>query len=105
MLKEIHRITKWYKNQEELLKSAIRLISKKENYKKYFRKIAPFLYNLKQNSEKVPWTGIALECSKGIENIFHFKTDKQCKEKWLNHLNPLLNRYFSILTILVKKFN
>ena len=43
--------------------------------------------------EKVKWTIVARELCRRIDKIGMFKSDKQCKERWLNHLNPYLKRF------------
>ena len=42
---------------------------------------------------KISWTRISFEMSKGLQNIFEFPTDRQCKERWFNHLNPQLKKF------------
>ena len=44
---------------------------------------------------KVSWSKVSFEMSKSIEDIFQFPSDKQCKERWLNHLDPKLKRYYN----------
>ena len=40
----------------------------------------------------VKWSIVAGELCRKTEDIRMFKTEKQCKERWLNHLNPFLNK-------------
>ena len=36
-----------------------------------------------------------------LDQISLFKTDKQCKEHWFNHLNPFLNRFVNLKFIIL----
>ena len=36
-----------------------------------------------------------------LDQISLFKTDKQCKEHWFNHLNPFLNRFVNLKYIIL----
>ena len=49
---------------------------------------------LKPIAEKVKWIVVSREFCRRIGDIRFFMTDKQCKERWLNHLNPYLKRFF-----------
>ena len=52
----------------------------------------------RSGSTNVKWVKISFEMSKNYEEITHFKTNKQCKERWWNHLNPLNDKYFPIFS-------
>ena len=56
--------------------------------------LSPFLFQPRSNCMclKVSWSDIAFEFNKEVQSIFCLKTDKQCKERWLNHLSPFLNK-------------
>ena len=41
---------------------------------------------------KVSWTLISKEFNKEIEQLCFYKTEKQCRERWFNHLSPFLNK-------------
>jgi len=41
----------------------------------------------------IKWSKVAMDLSKAARTS-SFKTSKQCRERWLNHLNPFLNKYF-----------
>lgn len=43
------------------------------------------------------WSQISQEFNKNFEQMRFFRTEKQCKERWFNHLSPFLNKYFLIL--------
>jgi hypothetical protein len=42
----------------------------------------------------VNWKKISQDFCMKIGDLKDFKTQKQCKERWLNHLNPDLKRFF-----------
>jgi len=46
--------------------------------------------------EKGPkkWKEIAFELNKKMEPNKVFRQGKQCRERWINHLDPTINRYF-----------
>jgi len=51
----------------------------------------------KKNREKseffvIKWHKISFELNKSTFFPKNFKTDKQCKEHWNNHLNPFVNK-------------
>lgn len=54
--------------------------------------LSPFLFQPRSNYLKVSWSDIAFEFSKEIQKTCCLKTDKQCKERWFNHLSPFLNK-------------
>ena len=59
----------------------------------FLRKLYPSLFESKQNLKlKISWSQISHEMSKEIQKITFLKSDKQCKERWFNHLNPFLNK-------------
>lgn len=94
LLRNQNQIKLWSQEQLELLKSAIRFFEIKLIFLWFKnRKNASFLFNPRSTPQKVHWMDIALELSKATEGIFNLKTDKQCKERWFNHLSPFLNRY------------
>jgi len=84
----------WNAKQDELLRLTIRLfliLQNEINYK--FLKIRNFYPQVFLGSQsKLNWAKISFEISKELENLNLFKTGKQCKERWLNHLNPFLNK-------------
>lgn len=45
-----------------------------------------------KNPVKIKWVKIAYEFNKNFEEISKFKSNKQCKERWWNHLNPSTNK-------------
>lgn len=45
------------------------------------------------NSDKISWTLISREFNKLVPELRFHKNDKHCKERWFNHLNPLLKKY------------
>ena len=49
--------------------------------------------SFKTGDGKIKWVLVARELCLRIGDIREFKTDKQCKERWLNHLNPYLRRF------------
>ena len=52
--------------------------------------MSPQLFN--EFEAKVSWSKVSYEMDKGLERIFLLKTEKQCKERWFNHLTPFLNK-------------
>jgi len=50
----------------------------------------------------IKWSKVALDLSKAAKRGSTFKTSKQCRERWLNHLNPFLNKYVIKFLILLK---
>ena len=70
--------------------------SQKETLSKVMSDVFPhFLMNDgKVNHWKnVSWSKVAYELNKSTISSEEFKTDRQCKECWNNHLNPLLKKY------------
>ena len=47
----------------------------------------------------VKWKTVAMDFCRKTGDFNAFKTQKQCKERWLNHLNPHLKRFFGYFTI------
>jgi len=47
------------------------------------------------------WKEIAIELNKRLGNLKVFRQGKQCRERWINHLDPTINRYL----ILAKYIN
>lgn len=39
------------------------------------------------------WKEIAIELNKRLGNLKVFRQGKQCRERWINHLDPAINRY------------
>ncbi len=39
------------------------------------------------------WKEIAIELNKRLGNLKVFRQGKQCRERWINHLDPTINRY------------
>ena len=56
-----------------------------------------------QNKAEIFWSKVAQEYNKNIEQIRNFKTGKQCKERWNNHINPVLIKYLIFYLFFVKK--
>jgi len=48
--------------------------------------------------EKGPkkWKEIAFELNKKMEPQKTFRQGKQCRERWINHLDPSINRYLTL---------
>ena len=66
--------SKWTLSQEDSLKSLV------NHYQKY------------QNPLQISWSKISFELNRDTYCPKGFKTDKQCKEHWNNHLNPFVNK-------------
>ena len=47
---------------------------------------------------KIKWAKISYELNKSAASSQDFKKDSQCRERWLNHLSPHLNKYSFLLT-------
>ena len=60
--------------------------------------------SLKTGDGKIKWVLVAREICLRIGDIREFKTDKQCKERWLNHLNPYLRRFLYHFLMIFKIF-
>jgi len=42
----------------------------------------------------VKWRTVGMDFCRKIGDFNAFKTNKQCKERWQNHLNPHLKKFF-----------
>ena len=89
----------WDLQNDQLLKMCIRYIFFKlwweiKIYCYFWRKINedPLSTNSAQQL-KVSWTLVSQEFNKEVQEIRFFKTEKQCKERWFNHLSPSLKKY------------
>lgn len=67
----------WNRNSDDLLVSIMR-----NSYPEVFKAMV----------RNVRWMVIARELCQRLGDIKEFKTGKQCKERWLNHLSPYLKR-------------
>lgn len=47
------------------------------------------------------WNEIAEELNKKVNGKFSFRLGKHCRERWLNHLNPILKKYFINLVFIL----
>ena len=86
----------WTSEQDLLLRRIMKYFYniRKNLFSFIFRKMYPSLFNLEQdyNKVKISWSQVSFEMSKEIQKIYFLKSDKQCKERWFNHLNPFLNK-------------
>jgi len=53
-----------------------------------------FKSNALKDNINVKWADVSRDYCRKIGNFNAFKTDKQCKERWMNHLNPQLKKLF-----------
>lgn len=90
----------WSQQQDTLLLQIIKYKMKKQKFI-YFL----FIYSLKKkrssfstsSNNRYKWYDLAIELNKELNEIESFKTSKECKERWHNHLNPELKKYFFII--------
>ena len=52
---------------------------------------------------KTSWKSISDEFNKEIQHLSCYKTEKQCKERWFNHLCPFLKKCYFFNNYIIKK--
>ena len=74
-------VSKWNKAQEFILIQNI-------------RQLYPEVYSRTQDNAftEMDWSRISFEVNKSTIRPMDFKNSKKCRERWLNHLAPFVNK-------------
>ena len=73
--------------------------------KKKNRKVDSQTFSDPVHQFKISWVAVSKEFNQQIEELRFFKSEKQCKERWFNHLSPFLKKQFLNFFRFLFKFN
>ena len=93
IIKIVYKVTFFFEVAEFYFFCLIRCYSYEINLK-FQRKFNedPLSTNTAQQLN-VSWTLVSKEFNKEVQELRFFRTEKQCKERWFNHLSPVLKKY------------